>query len=142
MEHLIATLKNLFHFWQVKLLFATVLAYLNGLFGYDWIVIEVFAYLVTIDWILGVCVAIKRKRFNSWKMKGYLYKFLLYLSLMIAIHQSVRIHYFPNWAHEIIELMICITELKSILENAAILGFKMAAKLDAKLNDYLDDKLK
>jgi len=126
--------------FKVKAIISIVGGYLFSCIGYDAVIIEVLAWLVVIDWIFGTANAIRRKKFTSWKFSKVFYKFFFYLLLLIMAHQSQKLSLMPEWFDDVVEWFIAITEIKSILENSALLGFKAAKKIEAKINDLLEEK--
>lgn len=98
----------------------------------------IIGILVLIDFITGVLKALKKKNFTSVSFSKTGVKVLLYLLLLIAGHQVVQLRFYPEWIDELIEGYIAAVELYSILENAALLGFRPAKKIIAKLNSELE----
>jgi toxin secretion/phage lysis holin len=128
---------------KIKACLAGILTFICYSLGYNYLAIEVMAYLVVIDVILGIMGAIKMKRFNSYKlMKGMLLKILLYFLLIVAAYQATRLPMMPNWIYNFMALLIALTELKSILENAKLLDFKWAKVIEDKINGLISEKLK
>lgn len=109
--------------------------------GYDYLIIEVLSYLIVIDLVLGATNAFRNKNFTSFRFSRSLYKVLFYLTLLIVAHQAIRLVYMPQWFDELVEMLIVVTEMKSIFENSALLGFKYAVKLEEKLNKFIDEKI-
>jgi phage-related holin len=126
---------------SLKSLLSAILAFLSFSLGYDSIIVEVLAYLIIIDWGLGLAASIKYKRFSSFHLSRTLYKILVYLLLLIAAHEAIKVSFIPAFLDDFIEAFITITEFKSILENSALLGFKNARVIEDKINAYLEDKL-
>jgi len=134
-------LRYVFSSAGAKALISSVIAFIAYSLGNDRIIVEVLAYLICIDWVLGIAAAAKHKRLSSLQLSRTLYKVLVYLLLLIAAKQAVRVAFIPGFLDDFIEAFITVTELKSILENAALLGFKNARKIEEKINAYLEEKL-
>lgn len=137
----IDALAHLFSYAGAKAALSALITFAVYSLGYDYIVIEVLAYLIIIDWILGIAAAIKHQRFCSLHLSRTLYKIFFYLLLLIAVNQAVKINFIPGFTDDFVEAFITVTELKSILENAALLGFKNARKIEEKINAFLEEKL-
>lgn len=127
---------------RLKILISLILGYLISLLGNDILAISAIAALIVVDWVIAVLAAIKNKRFCSWYLGVTLYKIAFYLALLIMAHQALKINLIPHWFDDVIELFIAVTEIKSILENSALFGFKYAKKLENKLDEFLDEKIK
>lgn len=124
----------------LKAILALFCAAINHAIGEDWIMIEVMTYLIIIDWVFGTANAIKRKRFTSWKMAKVFYKLFFYFLLLIMAHQATRLSLIPSWFEDIVRAFIAVTEIKSILENSSLLGFKYATTIEKKLNSLIEQK--
>jgi toxin secretion/phage lysis holin len=139
-KEIILIAKTTFSSLPIKASIAAICGFIMYSVGYDSNILTILAYLVVIDWIMGISIAIKRGKFTSWRLIRTGYKIVFYLLLVVAAHQ-VQLNYFiPNWFDDFVEFIIILTELKSILENAAMLGFKQALKIEEKLNQLLSEK--
>ncbi|MFA6048275.1 MAG: phage holin family protein [Parcubacteria group bacterium] len=141
-DHFFHVVQSFFDGFAIKTFLSAICGFIMYSVGYDYLVIEVLAYLILVDLVLGGANAIKNKNFTSFRFSRTLYKMLFYLTLLIAAHQAIRLQYIPQWFDELVEMLIVVTEIKSIFENSALLGFKYAIKIEAKLNKFIDDKLK
>lgn len=126
--------------FKFKTLTACVVGYVIYLLGYDYLVVEVLSYLIVMDLVLGLMKAVKNQNFQSRKMGRFANKLLLYFILLIMAHQAIRLEMIPGWFDEVVELFLGITEIKSILENTAELGFPGALQIEKKLNKYVAGK--
>lgn len=126
--------------FNAKVFFSGIFTGIMSLIGYDQNIMKVMACLIVIDWVFGTTNAIKKKTFTSWKFSKIFYKFFFYFLLLIMAHQSVKIAMIPNWFADMVEMFIVVTEIKSILENAALLGWKYAERIEAKINTILEEK--
>lgn len=142
LQGMLRTSQSFTEWIYIKSAVAGVISFIAYSIGYDLEVVKVLAYMLVIDWFLGSILAIKRKKFVSWGMIRTCYKFLLYVAILVAVHQAQNNMFFPGWTDDFFEFLIIITELKSILENAALLGFKPAHKLDQLLNSFVEEKFK
>jgi phage-related holin len=123
-----------------KSILSGIISFVIYSIGYDVEIIKMLAYLLLIDWVLGSALALKRRKFVSWGMIRTGYKMLLYLLILVASHQAMKNMFFPDWFDDFIEFLIIITEMKSILENSALLGFKIARRLETMLNQFVEEK--
>lgn len=98
-------------------------------------VIAIVLWLLIIDTILGVTVAIKRKRFCSYRLAKALYKFLLYMMAMAtAFFVSQFKLPFLEYFYLYVGAFISLTEALSNFEKLALLGFQLPKQLLARLN--------
>jgi|GEM_PF-6671514 phage-related holin len=134
-------LRYIFSSAGAKALVSAIVTFVAYSLDNDRLIVEVLAYLICIDWVLGITAAAKYKRLSSLHLSRTLYKVLLYLLLLIAAKQAVRVNFIPGFLDDFIEAFVTVTELKSILENSALLGFKNAKAIEAKINAYLEEKL-
>lgn len=139
-KEMILIIKTTFSSLSVKAGIAMVCSFIMYSIGYDSQILSILAYLVAIDWIMGVSIAIKRGRFTSWRLIRTGYKIIFYLLLVVAAHQIQLNSFIPAWFDDFVEFLVIITEFKSIIENAAMLGFKQAMKIEDKINQLLTDK--
>ena len=113
-----------------------VVIYLIG--GFD-ILFRVLLIMMVLDYITGVAKGFKRKNANSNRAyKGLTKKFIIIViivgaSQMDLILQGVGIR-------TIVLMFYVATEFLSILENAAILGIPIPAKLKGALEQYKDEQ--
>lgn len=134
-------IKSLLANIDIKIVASSVVSFISYSLGYDYIVVGAIAYLVGIDLIMGIAVSIKHKRFSSASLGVTIYKLMVYLLLLIMAHQALHIHFVPDFFDDMIEALIAVTEIISILENSALLGFKYARQVQAKINAMVDEKL-
>ena len=140
LKEILLTCKSFFSGIGIKSIFAVICGFVSYSIGYDYQILQILAYLVAIDWIMGVAIAIKRGRFTSWRLIKTGYKIIFYLLLVVSAHQIQMNSFIPNWFDDFVEFLIILTEGKSIMENAAMLGFKGAEKIERKINELLIDK--
>ena len=139
---IIHTLGEFFSATKIKALLAGLCTFLaNSIGDGNMVLVEVIAYLIIIDWIMGVSVSIKKRRFSSFHLSQSLWKALFYMLLLIATFQATRSIFMPEWFDDFVGMFIIVTELKSIFENSAILGFKPARFIEDKINEILESKL-
>lgn len=134
-------IKSLIANIDIKIIASSILGFLSYSLGYDYIAVTAIAYLVGIDLLMGIAVSIKHKRFSSASLGVTLYKLFIYMMLLIMAHQALHIHFVPDFFDDMIEALIAVTEIISILENSALLGFKYARAVQKKINEFVDDKL-
>lgn len=139
-KEILLIIKSTFSSLQIKAGLAAVCSFIMFSIGYDTQILSVLAYLVAIDWIMGVAIAIKRGRFTSWRLIRTGYKIMFYLLLVVAAHQIQLNTFIPEWFDDFVEFLIILTEAKSIMENAAMLGLKGAVKIEDKINQLLTEK--
>ena len=110
--------------------------------GGDLAIIVSITWLIVIDWVVAILAAIKNKHFSSWYLGVTLYKILFYLLLMIMAHQALTVKLIPDWFDDLVYFFIALTEIKSILENSSLFGFKYAKIIENKINEFVADKIK
>lgn len=140
LQEIILIIKSTFSGLRLKAIIAAVASFIMYSIGYDSQILSILAYLVVIDWVFGVSIAIKRGKFTSWRLIRTGYKIVFYLFLVVMAHQAQANLFIPDWFDDFVEFLVIVTELKSILENAAMLGFKQAEKIENKINQLLSDK--
>lgn len=106
-------------------------------------VIAIILWLLIIDTILGAIVAIKKKKFCSYKLTKAIYKFLSYaLALATAYFVSLLNLPFLDYFYLYVGSFIAITEAISNFENLALIGFQLPQKMMSKLNsNFRDNKI-
>lgn len=139
-KEIILIAKSTFSGLPIKTFLAGICSFIMYSIGYDSQILSILAYLVVIDWVMGVSIAIKRGKFTSWRLIRTGYKIVFYLLLLVAAHQVQYNALIPDWFDDFVEFLIIITELKSIVENAAMLGFKQAVLIEDKINQLLVEK--
>jgi len=126
---------------NLKIYWSTILGVLTYLTGCEEKIISALFILILIDTVFGLAVSIKKKKFSSWNgLSLALFKIFIYLGTIVAVNQA-EIMGMWEVAGNIILFLIASTELISILECSAILGFKKAQLLIDKINDEIDEKL-
>lgn len=98
-------------------------------------VLAIVLWILIIDTILGAMVAIKKKRFCSYKLIKAIYKFIIYM-FAIATAYLVSLLELPllNHFYFYVGSFIIVTEAISNFENLAELGFKFPISLLKKIN--------
>ena len=139
-KEFILIIKSTFSSLPIKAAIAGICSFIMYSIGYDTQILQILTYLVMIDWIMGVSIAIKGGRFTSWRLIRTGYKIVFYLLLVVVAHQAQINYFIPAWFDDFVEFIIIATELKSIMENAAMLGFKQALKIEEKINQLLSEK--
>lgn len=106
-------------------------------------IIAIILWLLIIDTILGVTVALKRKRFCSYRLTKALYKFLTYMiALATAYLVSVLELPFLEYFYLYVGAFITVTEAVSNFEKLALLGFELPKQLLARLNlDFKNENI-
>lgn len=137
------TIETIFHylsihskFFWTKLLIALIP---TGIFIITDVHREIFAivlWLLIIDTILGIAVAIKYKKVRSSRMIKAVYKFLLYMAALITAYLLSCLD-IPIIGHTYLYVgsFIAITEGISNFEKLSLLGLKLPKVLLSKLND-------
>lgn len=97
-------------------------------------IITLLICILIIDTILGTIVAIKHKRFASYKMVKFINKIAIYgLALSTAYTVSLLNSYFTSFFYYVGSYII-LTEALSNFEKLALLNFKLPLALIKKLN--------
>ena len=94
--------------------------------------------LVTLDYITGVCVAIKDKKLSSSiGAKGIINKVVIFI--MVSLSHVVDSYLLSSGValERITILFYCANEAISILENAGKIGVPLPEKLLAHLNSFI-----
>lgn len=121
-------------------LFPTGLFVLTGLHKE---IIAIVIWILILDTILGVAVAIKDKRFCSYKLSKAVYKFLLYMAALFTAFLVGKLDVpLMEYFYLYVGSFIVITEAVSNFENLALLGFQLPKELLSKLNiDFRDNNI-
>lgn len=99
-------------------------------------VIAGLVYILALDSILGVIVAIKHRRFASWRMgqmmaqKIVLYAFALSATFILSGANTGLFF----WAPTYLGLFFVVSETLSVLEKLALMGLNLPMGLVAKVN--------
>jgi len=93
-------------------------------------------FIVIIDTILGIWVAVKNRTFRSSKLRGFAYKVGQYGLAMASVWiiSAVEPQLF-GWVFRYVGLFIIVTEILSNFEKLSLLGFEIPTAFIAKLND-------
>lgn len=108
-------------------------------------VLAIVLWLLIIDTLLGLAVAVKYKKVRSSRMARALHKFLLYMTALATAYLVSCLDVpVVGYFYLYIGAFISITEATSNFEKLSLLGFKLPNKLLSKLNDdFIDiDKMK
>lgn len=103
-------------------------------------VLAIVLWLLIIDTLLGLTLAVKYKKVRSGRMNKALCKFLLYMTALstaylVSCLDIPMVSYFYLY----IGAFISITEAVSNFEKLALLGLKLPSKLLSKLNEDFND---
>lgn len=103
-------------------------------------VLAIVLWLLIIDTILGISVAIKYKKISSGRMSRALQKFLLYMSALATAYLVSCLDVpVVGYFYLYVGAFLATTEAVSIFENLAIFGLKLPKKLLIKINDEFSD---
>jgi len=103
-------------------------------------VVTGLVFIVALDSLLGVAVAIMHRRFASWRMgqmmarKVIMYAFAL-ASVLILSSSNLGLFF---WAPTYLGLFFIVSEVLSILEKLALMGLNIPLGLVARINDVFD----
>lgn len=103
-------------------------------------VVTGLVFIVALDSLLGVVVAIMHRRFASWRMgqmmarKVIMYAFAL-ASVLILSSSNLTLFF---WAPTYLGLFFIISEVLSVLEKLALMGLNVPLGLVARINDVFD----
>ena len=106
-------------------------------------ILAIVLWLLIIDTVLGVMVAIKTKRFCSYKLVKAIHKFIIYMlalstAYLVSSLDLPLLHYFYFYVGS----FIAITEAVSNFEKMALLGLKVPKQILSKLNiDFKDNNI-
>lgn len=99
-------------------------------------------YIVMLDTVLGVTVALTRRNLSSWKMGQPLAKKVcLYFFAILA---TVILHNSSSgfeWAPTYMTLFFILSELLSVFEKLSLLGLTLPTRLVARINSIFQDML-
>lgn len=106
-------------------------------------IIAIILWMLIIDTVLGVTVAVKRKRFCSYILAKAIYKFLLYMFAMATAYLVSCLELpFLGYFYYYVGSFIAITEAVSNFEKLSLLGFQLPRELLSKLNiDFKDGNI-
>lgn len=103
-------------------------------------VLAIVLWLLIIDTLLGLALAVKYKKVNSGRMVKALHKFLLYITALTTAYLVSCLDVpVVGYFYLYVGAFISITEATSIFENLAIFGFKLPNKFLSKLNEDFND---
>lgn len=103
-------------------------------------VVTGLVFIVALDSLLGVAVAIMHRRFASWRMgqmmarKVILYAFAI-ASMLILSSSNAGLFF---WAPTYLGLFFIVSEVLSVLEKLALMGLNVPLGLVARINDVFD----
>lgn len=126
---------SLLHITKIKIVLALFPASLFILTDLHLEIIAIILWLLIIDTLLGISVAIKYKIFTSTKMRKAIHKFLIYTYAMLTAFfisqiDIPMISYFFYYTGA----YIAVNEGISNFEKLALLGFVLPKQLMNKLN--------
>lgn len=103
-------------------------------------VLAIVLWLLIIDTLLGISVAVKYKKVRSSRMIKAIYKFLLYMAALATAYlvsclDVPMVEYFYLY----VGAFIATTEAVSNFEKLSLLGLKLPKELLAKLNSDCND---
>ena len=106
-------------------------------------ILAIILWLLIIDTILGMTLALKNKHFCSYRLVKAIYKFIIYMmALSTAYLVSCLDLPFLSYFYLYVGAFIAITEALSNFEKLALLGLELPRQLLAKLNiDFRDNNI-
>lgn len=106
-------------------------------------VLAIVLWLLIIDTLLGIAVALKRKRFCSYRLVKAIYKLLIYMfALSTAFLISMLDLHLLSYFYFYVGAFIAITEAVSNFEKLALLGLQLPKQLLARLNiDFKNENI-
>ena len=100
-----------------------------------WKVILALCFIIIVDTILGIWVAIKYKKFSSWKLGRLASKISRYsLALFTVYFLCVANPTIFSWAFPYVGTFFVLTEVISNFEKLALLGLELPTNFLSKLN--------
>lgn len=99
--------------------------------------------IIILDTVLGVLVAVKFKKFASYRLgRKAAWKFIRYgLAIMTIYLLSIADKKIFGWTFNYIVIFFILTEVVSNFEKLALLGLKIPTKLMSMLNDKYKELL-
>lgn len=91
-------------------------------------------YIIILDTILGMWVALKHKIFSSHHLSRVFNKIGTYGIALISIWVLASVEPMFAWTYRTMGLFIIITELFSNFEKLSLLGFKKPTKILSRVN--------
>ena len=132
---MITVIDNMLCFIKTKAIIALFPAGLFVLTDMHREILAIVLWLLIIDTVLGIILAIRKKRFCSYKLVKAIHKLIIY---MLALATSYLISCldlpFLSYFYLYVGAFIAITEALSNFEKLALLGFELPRQLLAKLN--------
>lgn len=138
------TIENITKFLEAKIIIALFPTGLFILTDMHREVLAIILWLLIIDTILGMTLAIHKKHFCSYRLVKAVYKFILYM-LALATAYLISSLELPllSYFYFYVGSFIAITEALSNFEKLALLGFQLPKQLLEKLNiDFKDNNIK
>lgn len=140
---MIETTSKLLHLIKIELFLALFPTGFFILTNMHLEIIAIILWLLIIDTILGVTVAIKYKKVSSYKMIKAIYKFLLYIFALSTAYliSCLKFPIIDNFYYYV-GSFIAVTEALSNFEKLALLGFVLPKKLLSDLNiDFKEENI-
>lgn len=80
--------------------------------------------LIFADTILGVMLALSKQEFSAAMLRKFFHKACMYATVVVAAAGVDRVFREPAFMQTVIVLMIALTEVLSVMDNSAELGFR------------------
>jgi len=124
--------ENLITYAPLKFVFSSLAVGLHLLFGAELTTLGMLGIVVAVDTLTGVAKAAHKHELSSQGIFRIMTKVLVYLSLLIASRAADRV--FPVcFAFTAMSAFLALTELVSVMENIAELGWPVPTSLLNKL---------
>lgn len=101
-----------------------------------WRVIVAITFLIVVDTALGIWVALKYKRFSSWRLSRISNKISRYaLAMFTAYFLGLANPALLGWVFSYLGTFFVLTEAISNFEKLSLLGLTLPTKLLSKINE-------
>lgn len=127
------TILNIIRYFKYKIMVAIPCGLFVFTDDHKKIVILLVGVLI-IDTILGTMVAIKHKKFVSYKMMKFSNKIIIYTLTLGTAYFVSLLHIYLSGFFYCVGSYIILTEALSNFEKIALLGFELPTKILSKLN--------
>ena len=132
---MLSSIYSILHITKTKILLALFPTSLFILTNLHLEIIAIVLWLLIIDTLLGISVAVKYKVFTSTKMRKAIHKFLIYTYAMLTAFFISQINIpMVDYFFYYTGAYIAINEGVSNFEKLALLGFVLPKQLMNKLN--------
>ena len=115
--------------FPIRVFIGSLAAIIGAIVGYIFDLVDgsrdafvVIGFVLALDWVLAVILALTNKRFETRRALKILYSFVFYSTLLAVMLLIERGFDYASWLAEAVMLPLIIFQVVSILKNASLLG--------------------